>query len=301
MGRYICNMNGDQEQAFSEKTIQEVKNYWDTRPCNVFHSPKKIGTREYFDEVEARKYFVEPHIPVFAEFKRWKGKKVLEIGCGIGTDTINFARAGAFVTAVDLSEHSIDIAKKRAEVFNLDKAIRFYCGNAEHLMEFLPHETYDLIYSFGVIHHTIHPDNVIAQTRNYLKPGGEFKVMVYHRYSWKVLWIILNYGKGSFWKSDRLIARYSEAQTGCPVTYTYSRREFKKILESHGFTVKYLHIDHIFPYRIPDYIQYNYVREWYFRWIPSWFFRWMERRYGWHLCASAVVPSMEEKQKEQDS
>ena len=118
---------------FEQVPIEEVRRYWDRRPCNVRHSPRVVGTREYFDEVEARKYMVEPHIPGFAQFERWRGKNVLEVGCGIGTDTINFARAGAQVTAVDLSGKSLEVARQRAEVFDLADRITFYRANAEEL------------------------------------------------------------------------------------------------------------------------------------------------------------------------
>src|SRR5579862_7399019 len=106
-------------QTFQHVPIEQVRDYWDRRPCNIRHSTKPVGSREYFDEVEQRKYFVEPHIPGFAEFARWQNGSVLEIGCGIGTDTINFARHGACVTAIDLSEKSLDMARRRAEVFGL--------------------------------------------------------------------------------------------------------------------------------------------------------------------------------------
>jgi 2-polyprenyl-3-methyl-5-hydroxy-6-metoxy-1,4-benzoquinol methylase len=274
---------------FAEVPVARVQNYWNTRPCNIRHSPKEVGTREYFDEVEARKYFVESHIPGFAEFERWKGKKVLEIGCGIGTDTINFARHGAQVTAVDLTERSLEVARQRAKVFGVEDRIRFVQANAEELSSFVPAEPYDLVYSFGVIHHTPHPERVIKQLRQYVTRGSTVKIMVYNRWSWKVIWILLVYGKGQFWKLDKLIAEYSEAQTGCPVTYSYSRQDGRKLLEDHGFHVTGVFADHIFPYSIPEYVQYQYKKVWYFRLLPAPVFRLLERAMGWHLCLNATV------------
>ena len=183
---------------FSNVSIENVRAYWNKRPCNIRHSPSEIGTRQYFDEVEARKYFVEPHIPRFTQFECWKGKRVLEIGCGIGTDTINFARAGALVTAVDLSEESLTLARRRAEVYDLD--IQFYQTNAEELTSVVPIERYDLVYSFGVIHHTPQPRRVIEQIKQYMDVESTLKIMVYHRHSWKVFWILMTYGRGRFWK-----------------------------------------------------------------------------------------------------
>ncbi len=239
---------------FSQITVDQVRRYWDQRPCNIRHSPKPVGTREYFDEVEARKYFVEPHIPRFAEFERWRDKRVLEIGCGIGTDTVNFARNGARVTAVDLSPQSLDLARKRVETYGLQEHVTFSAGSAEELGSFVPVEPYDLIYSFGVVHHTPHPERVVQQMGQYTKPGTTIKLMVYHRRSWKVFWTLMGYGKGQFWRLKELVAEHSEAQTGCPVTYTYTRDEGRKLIESSGFKCTGAFVDHIFPYRIAEYV-----------------------------------------------
>ncbi|MHA1305523.1 MAG: class I SAM-dependent methyltransferase, partial [Candidatus Heimdallarchaeaceae archaeon] len=125
------------------------------------------------------------------------------------------------------------------------------------------------------------------EIRKYMGPKSVFKMMVYHRYSWKVLWILLVYGKGQFWNLDQLIARYSEAQTGCPVTYTYTKESVKELLKH--FKIRKVQVEHIFPYRISDYINYNYVKTWYFRWMPDSVFKWLERKLGWHLCVEATL------------
>src|SRR5439155_26929823 len=74
----------DANPSFADVPIERVRDFWDRAPCNIRHSNKTVGTREYFDEVEQRKYFVESHIPGFADFGSWAGRRVLEIGCGIG-------------------------------------------------------------------------------------------------------------------------------------------------------------------------------------------------------------------------
>ena len=204
---------------------------------------------------------------------------------------VEIAQAGAEVTAIDLSERSLDIARQRAEVYSLSN-IHFYHGSAEELSSFLPVQSYDLIYSFGVIHHTPNPERVIEQLRRYCRPGTVLRVMLYHRYSWKALEILVREGQGAFWRFSELVEHHSEAQTGCPVTFTYTRRSIRKLLR--GFVVDSVSIDHIFPYRIPDYVQYRYVKFWYFRPLPRFAFRWLEKTLGWHMCINAHFPADQE-------
>lgn len=265
--------------------INKVKEYWDNRPCNVRHSPSKIGTLQYFNEVEARKYFIEPHIPKFAEFKKWQGKKILEIGCGIGTDSINFTRAGADLTVNELSEKSLEICKERFKIYNL-KA-NFYNGNAEEISSFIPVEKYDLIYSFGAIHHTSHPEKVFEEIKKYCGPETEIRIMLYSKWSWKVLWIILVYGKGAFWKVSRLVPKYSEAQTVCPITHYYSFKDIRHLMKD--FEIIDMRKEHIFSYKIEKYKNYQYEKVWYFRYLPKFLFHWLERHFGWHTLIVAKI------------
>lgn len=271
--------------GFREVPIENVQNYWNDRPCNIRHSGRPVGTREYFDEVETRKYFVEPHIPEFAEFPRWRGKRVLEIGCGIGTDTINFARAGARVTAVDLSEESLNVARKRADVFNLSDRVRFVRGNSEELDRFLPVEAYDLVYSFGVIHHTPHPERAIQCIRNYMTGDSELRLMLYSKVSYKLFWIMKEEGIWDMGRLDELIARNSEAQTGCPVTYTYTFNEARALLA--GFEILEMRKSHIFTWDVTAYKKYEYVKD------PAWAgvsdgqLAELEKELGWHLLIRA--------------
>ena len=258
-----------QPQAAS---LDDVRNYWNRRPCNIRHSTAEVGTRQYFDEVEARKYFVEPHIPGFADFPRWKGKRVLEIGCGLGTDGVNFARAGADYTAIELSSASLDLAKQRFDVFGLKG--RFHHGNSEELLSVVPVEKYDLVYSFGVIHHTVHPEKVIACVQQYLGPTSEFRLMMYAKNSWKNAMIEAGLDQ-------------PEAQSGCPIAFTYDREEMRELLAD--YEIIELHQDHIFPFVIEKYIRYEYVRQPWFEAMPPAMFAALEKTLGWHMLVTCKL------------
>ena len=274
------------EETFADVSIDRVRDFWNARPCNLRHSPKPIGTREYFDEVERRKYFVEPHIPAFADFQAWKGKRVLEIGCGLGTDTVNFARAGATVTAIELSDESAALARRRLQVYGLGDRVTIIVGNAEELPGLLPAQTFDLVYSFGVIHHSPHPRRIVEHVRTYMTPASELRLMVYARVSYKLFWIMKEEGVWDMSRIDEVIARNSEAQTGCPVTYSYNDESVRTLLS--GFDVQRIAKAHIFTWDLDAYRRYEYVK------APEWAnvsdteLADLERELGWHLLVRAV-------------
>jgi SAM-dependent methyltransferase len=253
-------------ERHSAVDIAVVQSYWDRRPCNIRHSVREVGSIEYFDEVEHRKYFVEPHIPVFAQFERWKGKRVLEIGCGIGTDAVNFARAGADYTGVELSPASLALTQQRFSVFGLHG--NFHACNAEHLSEVLRPHSFDLVYSFGVIHHTPNQRAIVSEAGKLIRPGGELRIMLYAQNSWKAMMIEAGFDQ-------------PEAQSGCPIATAYSREMIDRLLDG-LFEIVSIEQAHIFPYVIESYIHYEYEVQPWFAAMPPEMFKALERRLGWH-------------------
>jgi len=255
----------------AQPSINDVQSYWDRRPCNIRHSQKSRDTKEYFEDVTARKYMVEPHIPGFADYAAWKGKKVLEIGCGIGTDARQFAQAGADYTGVDLSSESLAVARKGFELFGLKGT--FIQANAEELEAKLPFENFDLIYSFGVIHHTPHPEKVIAAIRKLIKPNGTLKIMLYAQNSWKSYMIEAGFDQ-------------PEAQFGCPIALTYTKEKVRDLLKN-NFEVVEIRQDHIFPYVVEKYVNYEYEILPWIKAMPEEMFKVMCQKLGWHMLISA--------------
>jgi SAM-dependent methyltransferase len=252
----------------NKSSTQSVIDYWNKRPCNINHSPLPVGTVEYFNEVEVRKYFVEPHIPEFANFTAWKDKRVLEIGLGIGTDAVNFMRNGADYTGIEISDESLNIAVKRFECFGLNG--HFYLGNVENLLNLNLQGTFDLVYSFGVLHHTPSIEKSIEQIRNLCGPESTFKFMVYAKNSWKNALIEAG-------------LEQPEAQSGCPIANTYTKNEISDICRRNGFEVKKIVQAHIFPYEIAPYKNYEYKKLPWFETMPDDVFEALENSLGWHL------------------
>ncbi len=244
-----------------------IRDYWNRQPCNVRHSSALYGSQRWSEEVTERKYFVEPHIKPFAEFPKWKDLHVLEIGCGIGSDTLEFAKAGANVWAVDISSMSVALARKR--LFPKYYAT-FTVLDAEQI---LPHlgMGFDLVYAFGVLHHTPNPDAILRNARKAMKDSGELRIMLYAKWSLKYF-----------------LGERPEAQSGCPMVKFYSGREAKQLLERNGFKILSMRKTHIFPWKIADYTKHRYVKRWYWRFVPASLFRFLETLLGHHLLIVAV-------------
>lgn len=262
--------------------MEIVKNYWDTRPCNIRHGTASIGTKEYFEQVEFRKYFVEPHIPRFAEFDKWSGKKVLEVGCGIGTDTINFLRSGSILTSVDLSEKSVSLTKQRAEIYGFNPE----CISVANAEEYKSDNKFDLIYSFGVIHHTPNPKKAIENLSLLQEKDQELRLMLYSKISYKLFWAMNNYGPWDLGKMEDTIREFAEAQTGCPVAYTYTFDEVRDLL-SPWYEVYDISKDHIFKWNVDKYINHIYEIDDAFKNISEPNFRSLEKELGWHTLIKA--------------
>lgn len=273
---------------FSQVSISTVQQYWNNRPCNIRHSTAEVGTKQYYDEVEARKYRVEPHIPGFADFQKYQDKNVLELGCGLGTESINFVRAGAILTIVELSDTSLELCKKRFEVYGLQDKVTFIHGNGEDLDKLLFNKQFDLIWSFGVIHHSPHPEVIMDHFYNLLVPGGELKLMVYSKVSYKLFYLMKETNCWDFSDLDKIISTYSEAQVGCPVTYTYTIEEAKILCNK--FVVSDIHKDHIFCWDIEKYKQYQYEKEDCWKNVPEEQFHQLEKELGWHTLITASKP-----------
>lgn len=255
-----------------ESIKHKIRTYWNNQPCNINHSSLPIGSKEYFEEVRNKKYYVEPHILKFANFDMWKNKRVLEIGCGIGTDAIEFAKAGADYTGIDISDGSLSIAKKRFEVYNLNGNFLNLDATTDSLTML---GSFDLIYSFGVLHHYPNVDKIIDSVSNMLMSNGKFKFMVYAENSWK--YAMIKNGLAQF-----------EAQADCPYAEVYTKEKIYQLLDK-KFIIDSIEQDHCFMYQVEPYKQGQYKLEPWFERMPLTVRNVIEKELGWHLLTTASL------------
>jgi len=164
----------------TETDITEVKEFWNSNPCQSDLSEAQ-DRRRYFEEISRNRFSKrEWHVPTVAGFNKYRGKDVLEVGCSIATDGLEIARNGANYTGIDLTPNAIEMARERFRLFGV--AGRFEVANAEERVPF-PDETFDHVYSFGVIHHSPVPEKIVREIHRVLRRGGTFTVMLYNRSS----------------------------------------------------------------------------------------------------------------------
>ncbi len=199
-----------------DNSIDMVHDFWQSHINNEYYTDAERASDSYFDEIEKRRYHTHYHLAEFFESLSGRNRQLLEVGCGIGVDSIQLARRGFQVTAVDLTENALTVARQYAA--HRGVTINFQLGNAEKLD--FPAESFDFVYSFGVLHHTPDIERSLAEVHRVLRPGGTAWVMLYHRYS---LVNLVHRMLRLPYESPR--SRHDQ----CPVVYTFSRNAVREL------------------------------------------------------------------------
>jgi ubiquinone/menaquinone biosynthesis C-methylase UbiE len=288
--------------------VEQRQSFWTEYQPGLRFTRARVGTPEFYEAVERHRYALEPHIPEVVRFAAWAGKDVLEAGCGIATDGVQFARAGARYTGVDLSPTAIDWARRR---FQLEEVEGSFVHDSITALPF-PDASFDLVYSNGVIHHIPQTEQAVSEFHRVLRPGGTALVMVYHRDSFNYRFtimalrrslaglVILPGGPSVLSKLTReppdvlnghrrLLSRYGPAYLrdrqlflshntdgpGNPLSKVYTRDEIRRLFGAFAevdTAVRYLNL-RIYPGGE--------------RFARSSLARRLEPRWGWHLYVSA--------------
>jgi ubiquinone/menaquinone biosynthesis C-methylase UbiE len=246
-----------------QATVKSVKDFWETHVNNEYYTDEERASEAYLREIEDRRYRWHYHLrDLFAHLRGGHGR-LLEVGCGIGVDSVQLARCGFDVTAVDLTEAAIEVARQSARMRGV--SIDFRVGNAESLD--FPDASFDAVYSFGVLHHTPDIDRAVAEVQRVLKPGGTAYVMLYHR------WSLVNLVHRALrlpYESPK------DRKDHCPVVYTFSRRGVKRLFAQ--FSKVAVSAEYPFTFGFGPLGTRT----------PLWLRRALGRAIGWHLMITAV-------------
>ena len=244
-------------------SIEQVRAYWNHHIHDLEITSHPVGSRGFFDDLDQYHFEKLHHLLRLVAFDGYRGRSVLEVGCGAGVDLVRFARGGADVTGVDLAESAIDLARANFEQQGLTGT--FHVADGEHLP--FPDNSFDLVYAHGVVQYTADPRRLVDECRRVLKPGGEAVFQVYNRISW------LN----ALGKLMKVGLEHEDA----PVLLKFSIGEFRRLVSGFSDVT-------IVPERFPVKSRlhggwkgtaYNSLFVGTFNALP----RALVRRFGWHL------------------
>jgi 2-polyprenyl-3-methyl-5-hydroxy-6-metoxy-1,4-benzoquinol methylase len=252
----------------NQSTTQMLRGYWNGHIHDISMVRHPVGTQGFFEDLREYRFDKQRYLPGVVDFTAYKGRKLLEVGCGVGIDLIQFAMHGAQVTGIDLSEHAIQLAEKNFELSGLKGDLRIMDG--EHL-EFSA-GTFDIVYAHGVLPYTGDVQKMMREIHRVLKPGGEAILQLYNRCSWLYL-------------LSKIMSVKLEHEDA-PAFHTHTLREFKALITPFRKT-------QIIVERFPVKTRlhrgfkgffYNVLFVGTFNAIP----RPLVRRFGWHLLAKAI-------------
>jgi len=163
----------------SDTAQERVRAYWDTRPCDSELSDRDRMSREYFLDIERKRYELQPHVLGILSGIDWRGKRVLEIGTGVGTDARAIIGRGGVYTGINIDRGSTEATSRALRAFSLP-GVALQCDATSIVF---PDSTFDVVYTFGVLHHIPEVEKAVAEIHRVLKPGGELLVMLYNRTS----------------------------------------------------------------------------------------------------------------------
>jgi SAM-dependent methyltransferase len=189
-----------------------IERYWNEHIHDLQIAQHPVGTREFFAELDAYRFDKLRYLPKLVDFSRYRGRRVLEVGCGLGIDLVRFARGGAIVTGVDLATTAIDLARANFEQNGLAADLRVMDGEKLSFAD----DSFDVVYAHGVLPYAADPAQVVSELHRVLRPGGEGVFMVYNRVSWLNLMS----------KVTRVELEHEDA----PVLRKFSAREFRRLL-----------------------------------------------------------------------
>lgn len=200
-------------------TTEAIRDYWNTRIHDLEMTSHPVGSQEFFADLDEYRFDKLRYLPQLVDFAHgFRDQAVLEIGCGIGTDLVRFARGGARVTGIDLAQTAIDLAITNARYAGVSDRADLRVGDGEALP--FPDASVDVVYAHGVLQYAARPERIVAEAHRVLRPGGRGIFMVYNRVSWL----------HALSKVMKVALEHEDA----PVLRKYSIGEFRALLAPFG-------------------------------------------------------------------